>query len=83
MLDVRFTVSFPETLTLLKREIPLLGTRLLALIYLLKAKHGMQYHIVREKQRHILVLIRRGSDLKYILKKSIVFFMERYVKVYQ
>ena len=38
----------------------------------------MQYHLVKEKQRYMLVLMRWGSNLQYILQKSIVFYKKIY-----
>ena len=47
-----------------------------ALIHLLKEKTGMQYRFLKEKQIYLLALIKRGSDLQYILYKSIAFFQK-------
>ena len=47
-----------------------------ALINLLKEKTGMQNRFLKEKKIYLLALIRRRSDLQYILYKSIAFFQK-------
>ena len=54
LLNVRFTISFPEVFAFLKKQKPLLGTRLSALrgFNFKKKNIGMQYRLVKKTKIH-------------------------------
>ena len=51
LLNVRFTILFPEVFAFLKRQQPVLGTKLSALINLLKEKHGYAISLCERKTK--------------------------------